>query len=60
MAAAGTHQVMGVMQRDQCASRAKTVHILYIRHDQHLGLQLAGVQRVEVDSGIKGSNAYLS
>ena len=58
--AAGTHQVMGLVQRDQSASRAETVHILHVWHDQHLGLRLAGMQRVEVDSRVEGSNAYLS
>jgi len=51
--------MMRVLQRDHHTGRAEAIHVLNVRHDQHLCLRLAGTQGVEVDSRIKGCNAYL-
>ncbi len=50
---------MRFLQRDHHTGRGEAIHVLNVRHDQHLCLRLAATQGVEVDSCVKGGNAYL-
>ena len=53
------HQLKGGLKGDNNIGRGQAVDIINVRHDQHLCLRLGGCQTVEMNSGVKGGNAYL-
>lgn len=56
---ASAYQVVGLLQGNHYTGRAQAVDLFNVRHDQHLGLRLAGAYGVEMDSCIKCCYAYL-